>query len=160
MVETDAAGRFTFPKVPPGKFVLFREYPVVASSISVPGSRRPALTDVTILPAETKNVTVGAYTLTTRLAWPANFRREPNWQVQVWFLPETTSQVMHFAETASDVFVAEDVPAGNYRVRVLSGAVMDGRPRLKQNAEALFSVPADPSSGTLDLGEIVLQPAK
>jgi hypothetical protein len=115
---------------------------------------------VTVQPAETKNVTVGAYTLTAHLVWPANLKREANWQVQVWFLPETTSQMMQFTETTSDVFIAEDVPAGNYRVRVLSGAVVKGRPGLKQNAEVQCAVPADPASGTLDLGEIVLQPAQ
>jgi hypothetical protein len=67
---------------------------------------------------------------------------------------------MQFTETGTDAFVAEDVPAGNYRLRVLSGPVVDGRARFKQNAEGLFSVPTDPLTGTMDLGEITLQPSQ
>lgn len=57
--------------------------------------------------------------------------------------------------------VAEDVPAGSYTVKVSAfQQLTNGGPSLIQfQAEVPFIVPADPLSGPLDIGEIVLQPS-
>ena len=63
-------------------------------------------------------------------------------------------------ETADGALVAEDLTAGSYLLKVGIGGSpgSDGQRKTLLQAEAPFTVPAEPSSGTLDLGDIVLQP--
>ena len=178
-VRTDADGHFTFSKVPPGKLKLvllirFRDTP---------------LTDVDAVPGETKTVTVGAYTVTAHLGWPADLKRQADWPVFGYIhtpLPPRSADVMsnpqafaawretpevkaayanmqnyQFTETAEGEMTAEDVPAGSYVLSVnVSEAPTDGKAKRLALGEVPFTVPADPPSGTLDLGEIVLKPAQ
>jgi hypothetical protein len=58
--------------------------------------------------------------------------------------------------------VAENVPPGSYGLSAsISEAPSDGgRPKLRASARVPVTVSADPPTGTLDLGEIMLQPVK
>lgn len=131
------------------------------------------------------------YRVTAHLRWPADLKREANWRVfaaihtpfsspppadamnnpqalAAWqAMPEVKAALANMrqyplTETAGDVLLAEDVPAGSF---VLSVSVIQlpekaGQTKLWAQAEVPVSVPADPPSGTLDLGEIVLKPAQ
>ncbi len=127
------------------------------------------------------------YTVTLRLRWPDTLKRQPDWNVVVslqtplpqppaetandpqaraaWRLsPEAQAafaNIKHreLAEGSDGVFSTDDVPAGNYDVNAgvyeRSG---DARlPKLLAAAQASLTVPADPPTGTLDLGEITLK---
>lgn len=129
-----------------------------------------------------------SYTVRARLQWPAGLPRETNWRVMgsvetpvtlaptdtrnnpqalaAWRnLPEVKAAFANhrsfpFTETTDGTWVAEDVPAGNYVLFV--GAVEPGETagQFKQGARAEVPVvvPADPPSGVLDLGEILMVP--
>jgi hypothetical protein len=110
---------------------------------------------------------LGAYTVTARVRWPANLQREANWLVGgnvVTPLPNPSATLVSampympytsLVEAADGALVAEDLFAGSYEVRVL---ILDASGKLRAQAQVSMTVPADPPSGTLDLGEIVLQP--
>jgi hypothetical protein len=59
-------------------------------------------------------------------------------------------------------WAAEDLAAGDYKLRAdIMDSAIDGPARkLNLEATASFTLPSGPSSGTLDLGEIVLQQAQ
>jgi hypothetical protein len=188
-VETDADGRFVFPKVPPGRLQLRRSTrPRLAGSradgFASLGSNAGApraggfgssgvftianpITEIEVRPGETKTVMLGAYTVTARVRWPANLQREANWLVGgnvVTPLPNPSATLVSampympytsLVEAADGALVAEDLFAGSYEVRVL---ILDASGKLRAQAQVSMTVPADPPSGTLDLGEIVLQP--
>ncbi len=177
-VKTDADGHFAFSKVPPGKLKL----------VLLIQFRRTPLTDVDVVPGETKTVTIGAYTVTAHLGWPADLKREADWRVSGYIqtpLPPRPADVMSnpqafaawretpevkaayanmqnywLTETAEGEMMVEDVPAGSY---VLSGdmstAPIGGKAKRLAHVEVPFTVPADPPTGTLDLGEIMLKSA-
>jgi RNA polymerase sigma factor (sigma-70 family) len=158
-VEADENGHFTFPKVPPGNLTLSKKIWIGAH----PG-RLSGLAEVAIRPGETKTMAVGTYTVTARLCWPEDTKREADWIVSAYCLQTETAGPTppghSLAETADGALVAEDLIAGSYLVKVHIGGPpgSDGRLKTLLEAEAPFTVPAEPPSGTLDLGEIVLQP--
>ena len=65
-------------------------------------------------------------------------------------------------ETADGRWVAQDVLAGGFRgmVDVFELPTNGGQPKALLHGEVSFAVPSDPPTGTLDLGEIVLQPVQ
>jgi uncharacterized GH25 family protein len=157
-VEADENGHFTFPTVPPGKLTL--------SKWSSRGTRRPALNalvEVVVKPSETKTMAVGAYAATARLRWPEGIKREADWSILAYYLQMQTADPTgpghRLTETPDGVLVAEDLAPGSYLVKVsVAGPPgSNGLAKTLLRAEVPFTVPAAPSSGTLDLGEIVLQ---
>jgi hypothetical protein len=61
-------------------------------------------------------------------------------------------------ETSEGIFTAENVPPGEYVATVVANeASTNGIPRIVARIELPVTVPADPPSGTLDLGELTLQ---
>ncbi len=159
-VEADENGHFTFPTVPPGNLTL--------SKWSARGTRQAALNplaEVAIQPGETKTISVGAYTAAARLHWPEGMKRGADWSILAYYLKAQnagpTGPGHRLAETAEGGLVAEDLTAGSYVVKVSIGGPpgSNGQGKFLLRAEAPFTVPAEPSSGTLDLGEIVLQRA-
>lgn len=154
-VVTDVNGHFVFPKVPPGQLKLLK-WPR-----TIPASAPITIAEVVIRSGETTTVRVGAYTVTTRLRWPADRQGETNWQVRAYYREAQSPSPHSFTETAGGALVADDVPAGSYTVKVSAfQPSTNGGPSLIQfQAEVPFTVPADPITGTLDIGEIVLQPS-
>jgi RNA polymerase sigma factor (sigma-70 family) len=157
-VEADENGHFTFPTVPPGNLTL--------SKWSSRGTRRAApnaLAEVVIQPGETKTMAVGAYNVTARLRWPEGIKREAGWSILAYYLQTQiagpTPPGHRLTETPDGALAAEDLVPGSYLVKVsIAGPPgSDGLAETLLRAELPFTVPAEPSNGTLDLGEIVLQ---
>jgi hypothetical protein len=157
-VEADENGHFTFPTVPPGKLTL--------SKWSSRGTRQAALNplaELAIQPGETKTMAVGAYTATARLRWPEGITREADWSILAYYLQMQTAGPTgpghRLTETPDGVLAAEDLTPGSYLVKVsVAGPPgSDGLAKTLLGAEVPFTVPAEPSSGAVDLGEIVLQ---
>ena len=156
--EADETGHFTFPTVPPGNLTL--------SKRSSRGTRQAALNplaEVSIQPGESKTIAVGAYTAIARLRWPEGIKREADWNVLAYYSPTqpagSTPRGRRLTETSDGTLTAEDVAPGSYlmKVSVAGPPESDGLSKTMLRAEVPFTVPAQPSSGTLDLGEIVLQ---
>jgi RNA polymerase sigma factor (sigma-70 family) len=86
-----------------------------------------------------------------------------NWRAQ----PDSSAAAtgrrgpLQFSEDADGTFVADSVPPGNYTLTatVSEMPTTPGRLTPRANARVPVTVPADPPTGTLDLGEIELQPA-
>jgi hypothetical protein len=157
-VEADENGHFTFPTVPPGNLTLRKWSPR--------GTRQAALNplaEVAIQPGETKTMAVGAYTATARLRWPEGFKREADWSMLAYYLQTQIAGPAppghRLTETMDGALAAEDLIPGSYLVKVFVAGPpgSDGLAKTLLSAEVPFTVPAEPSSGTLDLGEIVLQ---
>ena len=157
-VEADETGHFTFPTVPPGNLTL--------SKWSSRGTRQAALNplaDVAIQAGENKTIAVGAYTATARLRWPEGIKREADWSILAYYLQRQiagpTGPGHRLTQTPDGALAAEDLTAGSYLVvvSVAGPPGSDGLAKTLLRAEVPFTVPAEPSSGTLDLGEIVLQ---
>lgn len=157
-VEADENGHFTFPKVPSGNLTL--------SKWSSRGTRRAALNalaEVVIQPGETKTMAVGAYTATARLRWPEGIKREADWSILAYYMQTQiagpTPPGHRLTETPDGALAAEDLAPGSYllKVSVAGPPGNDGLAKTLLRAEVPFTVPTEPSSGTLDLGEIVLQ---
>ncbi len=187
-VETDAQGRFAFPKVPPGRLKLTRLVSIGSGASCM--FTAVELMVVEIRPGETTTITVGGsnYTVTAHLRWPTELKRTPDWRVMAFAYPAAPPNVMDnpdalatwqktpdgraatanimqhpLMETSDGAFVTEDVAVGRYilYVQVFGPAparTAFGEPRAW--VQVPFTVPADPPSGTLDLGEIVLKPAQ
>ncbi len=157
-VEADENGHFMFPTVPPGNLTLSKW-----SSRGTRHAKLNPLADVVIQPGETKTVAVGAYTATARLRWPEGIKREADWSILAYYLQMQTAGPTgpghRLTETPDGALAAEDLTPGSYLVKVsVAGPPRsDGLGKALLRAELPFTVPIEPSSGTLDLGEIVLQ---
>ena len=131
---TDADGHFSFAKVPPGQFQLFD-------------------TNVVFHSGQTTTVTLRASTVAVRLRWPEEQQRQADWSVSVYCSAGTAG---NFKETTEGIWTAE-LPAGAYKAQAhVSGQRFT---EVLWQGEAPFTVPDDPVSGPLDLGEILLQKA-
>ena len=64
-------------------------------------------------------------------------------------------------ENRQDVFSADDVPSGSYdlTVTVIQPPAAGEQPKQVAHSDVSVTIPSDPPSGKLDLGEITLQPA-
>jgi RNA polymerase sigma factor (sigma-70 family) len=149
-----------------------------------------SLGSVEIAPGETTTVVIGAavYTVTARLEWPEGVRREDHWEVRAWLTtpvppvppdvqedrallaawfrqPEVRAAVanrQHFqlSESMDGIWVAEDVPPGEYRLGVSAFESTEAGGQLIMHAQVSdipVSVPDDPPTGILDLGLIPLE---
>ncbi len=178
---TDKDGRFVFPKVPPGKHTLYRlpqVHPVVLGGV---GFMPLPVANVEVRSGDTTTVTVGAstYTVTARLRWPAELKRGANWVVRAWLQTPSPKSLKAAAqsvqqlqaalatmrqyplnEQADGTLTAEDVPAGSYVLvaNVLEGNSADAPVKMAAEAGTQVTVPAEPPSGTLDVGEVPLKP--
>lgn len=188
-VTTDENGHFAFAKVPPGTHRLVRLVKQQDGRRTI-WSHQP-LEEVEIRPGETTQVTVGgaSYSVTVRLRWPQDLKRDPAWTVNAslhtsvppppedartnpqalgeWqALPEVKAalrNMRHFAltENAEGVFSVEDIPSGQYTfaVSVFEPAPAPGLLTMHARGDAPVNIPSDPPSGTLDVGEVTLKPA-
>jgi RNA polymerase sigma factor (sigma-70 family) len=130
---TDADGHFSFAKVPPGQFQLFK-------------------TDAVVHSGQTTTMTLRANAVSARLRWPEGVQRQTNWSFRVY------CSANRFSETSEGIWTAE-LPAGADKAYAyVDSRLATGSSLTLFHGEALITVPADPVSGTLDLGEIVLQP--
>ena len=126
-------------------------------------------------------------TVTVHLLWPEELKRQPNWRVfaslhtsfpqppaeiandpqalarwrQTPEFQAVAAQARHYplTENAAGVWSTEDVAPGNYAltVNVLDLPPDGGQGSNRAHAHATVTVPANPSSLALDLGEIALQ---
>jgi RNA polymerase sigma factor (sigma-70 family) len=163
---TDADGRFVFPRVPPGQFNLFRVeklQTIRGTGSSFHPVENPPLT---VRLGETTTVPLVRYTVTARPALPQGVKMETNWNTSA--LVSKTQDVAGeqvsepLKESGDGTWAAEDLPAGDY---TLEASVLDSpstsddaKPRLK--ATISFTLPGNSSSGSVDLGEIVLKPVQ
>lgn len=130
-----------------------------------------------------------SYTVRARLQWPADLPRAANWRVvgvvrtselpapdearnnpqalAAWRnLPEVrgafaNQRFFPLTETTDGTWVAEDMPAGTYvlYVNAIEPTGTAGQFKQRARAEVPVMVPADPPSGVLDLGEVLMVPA-
>ena len=181
--ETDEEGHFVFPRVPSGKHTVAQfiaDRPNTRDAPMEDAEIRPGETT-------TVNIGVSNYVVTARIRWPANLQRETDWQVSAllstpfparpaetrnnpqalaaWRArPEIQSATANtrqyqLTENPENVFTTENVAPGEYtlNVFVVGSGTAGGRPN-KARAQVPVTVPAGPIGGTLDIGEIELQP--
>lgn len=86
--------------------------------------------------------------------------QRPEMQAEMQALARSARQ-FSFHENADGTYTADDVEPGTYSVRVgvLRPAVEGLPPVIVAQAESSVTVPSEPASGTLDLGELLLRPA-
>jgi RNA polymerase sigma factor (sigma-70 family) len=165
-VETDEDGHFAFAKLPSGRFNLFLIETREAIRGTISTFRPIQSAPVTVRSGETTSVTPVLYKVTARLSLPPGVQMETNWSMSA--VANQTELV--FGQQASEplkkpgngTWVAEDLPAGDY---TLDASVVDlapAAPDSKAHMQAMmsFTLPGNPPSGTLDLGEILLQPVQ
>jgi hypothetical protein len=127
------------------------------------------------------------YTITARARWPAELPLEAGWAVfasvhspaptppaeatsdsaalAAWrttpAFRNALRKLRHYqlTETADGVFTAENVPPGEYITTIVANepSTNGGIPKIVARIELPVTVPADPPTGTLDLGELTLQ---
>ena len=145
------------------------------------------MADVEVRPGETSTVTFSGYVVTVRVRWPADLAPGKGTRVGVVIgtpHPEPTAAIIHdpqalaqwvqspevramatsarqyqFVERADGVWTAEGVQAGAaYRVEagVLDEAATNGSPPIAYGRMSV-TIPAEPATGSLDAGEVVLQ---
>jgi len=186
-IKTDESGHFAFPQVPPGKHRLMRRIEHKYGSQTAWSHQpleeveiRPGETTQVTVGGSTCSVAV-------RVRWPQELARDPAWKLTAslqspqprppqealgnpqalaaWVaLPEVKaalSKARHFplTENADGSFSAEEVPAGDY---VLSAAVFEpkatqGPAAIHARAETAVTIPANATTATVDLGELVLK---
>ncbi len=184
-LTSDAAGRISVPMLPPGQHNLIRLHPMAGPGNGMSwghGNRTP----FQIRPGETTTLNLDTnYVVTARLQWPAGVTRLPQWRARVSLCPVTSSpspdspgaafaaQVMHSFPAMlnrDDTVWAQDVPPGSYTLAVsfftVSGSnappvFVPNNPGTKifVAGSVNISIPSDPSSGTINAGDIPLQPA-
>jgi RNA polymerase sigma factor (sigma-70 family) len=187
-VNTDENGAFLFPQAPPGRHKLVRLLMEPEFMGRIAWTHSP-LIDVDILPGETTTVVIGAsdYTVTARLEWPDGPSNKSDWRVHGVVLtpmpplppevakdptaltawretPVVKAALANFRSfpmtaTADGTVSAEDVPPGDYLMRVSATARTEpgGASAPDAQVELMISVPDDPPTGILDLGVIQLR---
>lgn len=184
-VKTDGSGHFAFEQVPPGKHMLVQLVQAQINPGGMGWTHR-FLEEVEIRPGETTTVTVSGCRVVARFTWPGGIvddadaivqaalispslqppdelRMDPSamatWRSQ----PEIRAAMRKtkyfgFTRTTDGTFSANDVPAGNYALSVtLAGKpAAGGEPKTLGMTTVSVTVPANPSSEVLDLGEIPL----
>ena len=153
-------------------------------------SHRP-LTTVEVKPGETTQVELGKSDrpVVMRLRWPDGWQRQPGWAMPAWIAtplpivpaeiranppalaqwwsrPEnqallTTARAFPLRESGNGSWTAEDVPPGNFVVRVYvhDTNAPAGTDNLHGHFEIPVVVPDDSSISNFDLGELLLHPA-
>jgi hypothetical protein len=110
---------------------------------------------------ETATVSLVLYNVTARLRLPPGVEMATNWNMSAEAsLADGQDFSASLKESADGTWVAEDLPAGDY---TLEASVLDSAPtsevsKAHLQAKMTFTVPGNPPSGTLDLGDIMLQP--
>lgn len=186
-VKTDAQGRFSYDRVPPGR------RRVVRMTRQDHGNghtswRHGRATEVEVKPGEITEVNLGntGYSASLKLVWPAGLARDPEWLIiggihtphptfppDVAGNPEAMARWQQTPEfraavlnvrrfelsVLGDQVVAEEVEPGDYEVTLMVMKKSEGlgsmTPVLMGNCRA--HVPVEPGSGSLNLGEIILQ---
>jgi len=185
-VESDADGKFTLAKVPPGKHYLVR---LVRTHVSPGGMgwMHGQKTEVVVQPGETTPVTFAdtGYTVTASVQWPGGVRPtnamlnaslhtpmpplptglngHPDLIRQYYQSPEfqalaKSSQHYPVAANADGSLAAEDVPPGDYTLSVMVMFLQPGGEpsRVLSGHDISVTVPSDPPTGKLDAGTIEL----
>jgi protocatechuate 3,4-dioxygenase beta subunit len=179
----DSAGRLAFGMVPPGKLKLMRLIRQDQPG-GVTAWGHGDKTDVEIRPGETTQITIGGagYLVRGRVIFPGT-QRPLEWKAfasvhtpypkppptailqdkealmaytsRPEFLELRRSAKNYTVEVHDDgTFISDDIAAGTYLLSV--GIVSAGR--VAFNSENSLSIPADPVTGVIDLGEIPLRP--
>jgi hypothetical protein len=171
--ETDADGRFAFPEVPPGEFVVLKRDMQGNYRVQFPGP------PTRVRPGETAVVNAAFYTVTAQVSLPPGVELGTDRYVRVGVSLPSPEQLQGqpaifrnymFRESSEGAWVSEDLTAGDYTLAasviesdasdsatgVLGLPRVAGYERLRTNVS--FTVPADPSGGALNLGRIMPQP--
>lgn len=184
-VKTDREGRFAFSKVPPGKHRLIsgtsswsNDHPLMeveirpgeTTAVTISGSNYCVIARLK-WPAELNpgtNVQVFASIHTTPgMTPPPDALNDPQALAAWRALPEVKADLANrryyiATQKADGTWVADDVLPGSYTMTVTMIQQMPaeaGETKMLAKAEVPLTVPADPPTGKLDLGEILLQPA-
>ena len=185
-VETDAQGRFTFPKVPPGKWQLVRFVPIEIQGGHSSWSGEP-VQEVEVAPGQTLSLTLGAGArrVSARFRFPAGFERKlgmhlfasidspfPNPPAELRSDPDALQKWTHspeiaalaqkarrypLHENADGTWSADEVLPGQY---VLNASLMPSQST--PGAKPLMAAtPVTIPDGVepLDMGEVALQAA-
>jgi hypothetical protein len=183
--KTDADGKFAFPQVPPGNHSLVEMVPVPGATAA--WTHEPLLdVGIHPGETTTVSLGASGYTITASPRLPADLPHEagrsvfasvhtpiPTPPAELTNDPAALAQwratpafrhairsMRHYQlkETFGGIFTAENVPPGEYVATVVANeASTNGIPKIGARIELLVTVPADPPSGTLDLGELTLQ---
>ena len=186
-VTTDENGRFAFPQVPPGKHRLTRLAPLKggpATGWSLEPLQeveiRPGETTQVTIGGSSHHVAA-------RLRWPQELNRDPSWKVSASLrtpLPRPPENAVGNAQalaawqalpevqaalTNMRHFPLEKTPTELSRRRLFQrentcflsqlfdSPTAAGPVKMHARAEASVTVPSDPPSGTVDLGEVLLK---
>lgn len=185
--QTDERGRFTFPKVPPGRHkieCLLRH----VSEDTISWTHEPRM-EVEVMLGETKSVDIAdsSFVVRATLRWPEGSMLNGSWRVSAMIAtaapqpapeilsnpdalakwrssPEiraalAASRYYQFGENSDGSWQAEDVPAGEYLMNF--SAVKTGQVGVP-GKDSLFAVvplkiPADSPTDTIDVGAVVLR---
>jgi hypothetical protein len=159
--ETDADGHFVFPKVPPGEFTLW--WDETHNQFYAP--------PVQVRLGETAVVSAAFYTVMARVSLASGVEMPANGSVRLFaYQPHPAKDHAASAslnQTSEGSWVANDLPAGDYNLKasIVEPPAIGSPPGTattirEVRANLTFTIPADPLSGVLDLGEIVLQPVQ
>ncbi len=183
---TDSEGRFAIPRVPAGQYLLFRNVPSgdrgytsqqVADVEVRPGETSyvtPGGYVVSVRlrwPADFtpgKGTQVRAFMHTPAPKPPAGIIRDPQALSQWSLSPEVQAQMRtvrrcDFVQGADGSWTAEGAQAGtSYVLQATAGseAATNRPPALIAYGQKSVTVPAEPATGSLDAGELVLERAK
>lgn len=170
--ETDSEGRFHLDRVPPGARQL----------LHIRGGGWGHATAINVLPGETTSVTLGnsGHRVLARATLPEGVNAGLNSTIGGFLQkpePEpvggmvirglTTTRYVHYPinalfMTQSDgSLAADDVEPGNYELILFEQvSVGEGQAtRTYRAPKSIITIPADPATGTIDLGVVTLQPA-
>lgn len=161
---TDENGRFLFPKIPAGRHLLT----VRTKRHGVEFSE--AIAPMEIRAGETNTIIVGAasYTVKMRVHWPDGMTQQPNWVVHAtlappgWQLNRSLVGPHNFAKARDGGWSVNDVDTRDYELIVEALDRNDGtnQPAVHAKATQSVSVPSDPPSGTIDLGDVWMKAAE
>jgi len=185
--SSDAQGRFMFPQAPPGKRHLVRLLPQTNGTTILWMNRPLADVEVVSGETKTITVGGAGYTVTARLRWPEGFKRGDFWRVfaavttpflqppaEVGSNPEalakwrsspeiqallSSARRYQMTEMSDGVWQAEEVPSGQYHASFNAVSEPGGRgaDAISLGAGTSLTIPTDPPTGAIDLGEIIVR---
>ena len=180
-MTSDGRERITVEKLPPGHFCLVKHNAVQRTPGMVSwmnGDKTPF--EIRVGETTMQDLGMSNKTVTAHLVWPAGIQRQSTWQISGRMntpVPEFPSETATNSASAKerarlihqiqnglfypvtingdDSIIVEDVAAGDYQLSVSVGTNFTAFVQV----EAKLSVPADPPSGTLDLGAVEMKAA-
>ncbi len=183
-VKSDASGKFTFSQLLPGTYQLVMLAPYQQDGGTT--TARQKMQEVEIQSGKTTRVATGgnAYVIRARLRLPEGFdgtqingmvrtksgsppssiMTDPKAMEEWMRRPDVQEQMKQardfpLIKQPDGTFAAEDVPAGDYFVRVVAHnqSKQGVPPTAFWIGDSQATVPSEPATGTIDLGEIVMK---